>query len=372
MSLVDDMELGFVPPAMSDEEILEADLVDTDTANFEGERCGLCMDLIIDGGVLDCCQHWKNADHVRSVIASLVKGAYVLERDRGGKREGSQALAPPWWETFGFQLERTLEDEADPSIFGAIFKYEPPPSSSNYSADGPHFVVAFRGTLIEEESFLDIKLDIQFIRNKLHFSSRCKTAVQAVEHLVAAGNSKVVWLAGHSLGSAIGMQVGKDMAKKGVYLESLLFNPPYPSVPTDKRTRHLTKSGFRAVGALVTQSPEQREQSASSYAALSPWVPQLFVNKGDFVCSGYIGYFKYRKWMRKYGLEDFANFASQYSVRSMLFRSENGAQVEPLHLIPSANLTINFSNQSECFLSAHHLSKWWGQDLELESEVYKN
>ncbi|GAV88783.1 PHD domain-containing protein/zf-C3HC4_2 domain-containing protein [Cephalotus follicularis] len=25
---------------------------------FEGERCGICMDVIIDRGVLDCCQHW--------------------------------------------------------------------------------------------------------------------------------------------------------------------------------------------------------------------------------------------------------------------------------------------------------------------------
>ncbi|XP_030540225.2 uncharacterized protein At4g10930 isoform X2 [Rhodamnia argentea] len=59
MSLFDDMELGLATPAMSDEEILEADLITTqDTANFEGERCGLCMDLIIDRGVLDCCQHW--------------------------------------------------------------------------------------------------------------------------------------------------------------------------------------------------------------------------------------------------------------------------------------------------------------------------
>ncbi|KAI6707052.1 hypothetical protein NL676_010014 [Syzygium grande] len=51
------MELGLVEPAMSDEEILEADHI-ADAANFEGERCGLCMDLIIDRGVLDCCQHW--------------------------------------------------------------------------------------------------------------------------------------------------------------------------------------------------------------------------------------------------------------------------------------------------------------------------
>ncbi|XP_075483507.1 LOW QUALITY PROTEIN: uncharacterized protein At4g10930 [Primulina tabacum] len=29
-----------------------------DILNFDGERCGICMDVIIDRGVLDCCQHW--------------------------------------------------------------------------------------------------------------------------------------------------------------------------------------------------------------------------------------------------------------------------------------------------------------------------
>ncbi|EPS66655.1 hypothetical protein M569_08120, partial [Genlisea aurea] len=25
---------------------------------FDGERCGICMDIVFDRGVLDCCQHW--------------------------------------------------------------------------------------------------------------------------------------------------------------------------------------------------------------------------------------------------------------------------------------------------------------------------
>lgn len=29
-----------------------------DMAGFEGERCGICMDIIVDRGLLDCCQHW--------------------------------------------------------------------------------------------------------------------------------------------------------------------------------------------------------------------------------------------------------------------------------------------------------------------------
>ncbi|WMV57363.1 hypothetical protein MTR67_050748 [Solanum verrucosum] len=29
-----------------------------DYSTLDGERCGICMDVVIDRGVLDCCQHW--------------------------------------------------------------------------------------------------------------------------------------------------------------------------------------------------------------------------------------------------------------------------------------------------------------------------
>lgn len=29
-----------------------------DNLGSEGERCGICMDVVVDRGVLDCCQHW--------------------------------------------------------------------------------------------------------------------------------------------------------------------------------------------------------------------------------------------------------------------------------------------------------------------------
>ncbi|XP_027342379.1 uncharacterized protein At4g10930 isoform X2 [Abrus precatorius] len=34
------------------------DANDIDDVAIEGERCGICMDIVIDRGVLDCCQHW--------------------------------------------------------------------------------------------------------------------------------------------------------------------------------------------------------------------------------------------------------------------------------------------------------------------------
>ncbi|XP_061350931.1 uncharacterized protein At4g10930 [Gastrolobium bilobum] len=34
------------------------DANDNDNLATEGERCGICMDIVVDRGVLDCCQHW--------------------------------------------------------------------------------------------------------------------------------------------------------------------------------------------------------------------------------------------------------------------------------------------------------------------------
>lgn len=42
----------------SENEILKFEENSEEYLNFEGERCGICMDIVIDRGVLDCCQHW--------------------------------------------------------------------------------------------------------------------------------------------------------------------------------------------------------------------------------------------------------------------------------------------------------------------------
>ncbi|XP_054823788.1 uncharacterized protein At4g10930 isoform X2 [Prosopis cineraria] len=53
------MEADFVSSGMLIEEPSEADdNANTDNLFIDGERCGICMDIVIDRGVLDCCQHW--------------------------------------------------------------------------------------------------------------------------------------------------------------------------------------------------------------------------------------------------------------------------------------------------------------------------
>ncbi|KAF4351075.1 hypothetical protein F8388_013180 [Cannabis sativa] len=54
------MEMDLIASGVAEEDaVLELDdYNNSDVANFGGERCGICMDIIIDRGVLDCCQHW--------------------------------------------------------------------------------------------------------------------------------------------------------------------------------------------------------------------------------------------------------------------------------------------------------------------------
>ncbi|KAK9121981.1 hypothetical protein Syun_019598 [Stephania yunnanensis] len=52
------MEVELESDAFLEEEPLLDIAGDTDGGLFENGRCGICMDVIVDRGVLDCCQHW--------------------------------------------------------------------------------------------------------------------------------------------------------------------------------------------------------------------------------------------------------------------------------------------------------------------------
>ncbi|KAJ0786561.1 hypothetical protein HanOQP8_Chr02g0072651 [Helianthus annuus] len=94
---------------------------------------------------------------------NLVQGVYILERDRQENRQASEALAPPWWNFFQFDLHSQLIDDADSCIFGAIYKSKHPPSQHT-----PSYVIAFHGTLIKGNAFSrDLELDIHIIKNGL-------------------------------------------------------------------------------------------------------------------------------------------------------------------------------------------------------------
>ncbi|KAK2425877.1 alpha/beta-Hydrolases superfamily protein [Trifolium repens] len=323
--------------------------------------------------------NWDDAYHRKSVAASLVNGVYVLENDRQTQQKGPNSLACRWWEFFHFQLLDILIDDVDSSIFGAIYEFKPQPSMCNDTLHrSPRYVIAFRGTIIKPESFMrDMKLDLKIIKNGLHGTSRSKIATESVSNMVAnvGGNGSNIWLAGHSLGSSIALHVGKTMAKSGIFIESFLFNPPFPSIPLDQiikseKVKHVVRFGGSLIRAgLGAMNSDKKSSSYDSFAALSAWTPNLFVNPSDYICSKYVEYFEHRIKMEKFGVGGIENLATQNSIRSHMM-SACGKESEPLQLIPSAILTVNLTPQHTC-IQAHGIDQWWKPDLHLESKLHK-
>ncbi|KAJ0234483.1 Fungal lipase-like domain-containing protein [Hirschfeldia incana] len=343
---------------------------------------------------------WANENHQRCVAACLVQGIYIVERDRQLQRQGtSQALASPWWDSFHFKLIRHLIDDADFSIFGAIYELKLDSTTITTNLDSnskpPRYVIAFRGTLTKPDSISrDLELDIHIIRNGLHRTSRFEIAMQAVKSMSTSVGASNLWITGHSMGAAMALLAGKTLAKTGVYVKSFLFNPPFVSPPIERIANERVRSGIRFAGSLVTaglafsrtlkqaqQQPQHQQVQERNVSdqdplkALSLWLPDIHVNPGDHLCCEYIGFFEHRGNMEQlgYGAGIVERMAMQHSLGGLLMDAmgvSNAVDVqEPVHVIPSAKLVVN-RTASEDYKEAHGIHQWWRDDQDLVSNVY--
>ncbi|CDP05069.1 unnamed protein product [Coffea canephora] len=321
---------------------------------------------------------WTNAHHRRSIAASLVQGVYILERDRQENRQSANALASPWWEFFNFQLVHVLVDPDDLSFFGSIYELRLSHSSCNYLAQTPpRYVVAFRGTITKPGSrSQDLKLDLQFMKNKLQHSSRFHLGLQAVQNIVSKAGGASIWLAGHSLGSAIALLVGRNMVKLGYHLETYLFNPPFASLPLEKIKNEKLKHGARIAVSVITAGlaaavklNSQKPHQDDEFRVLSAWIPYLFVNASDPICSEYLGYFTHREKMMTIAGGKIGRIAAQNSIASII-STARGNKSEACHLLPSAYVTTNLGPCQD-FKQAHGIHQWWRPDLHLEYKLHQ-
>ncbi|XVF10063.1 hypothetical protein REPUB_Repub07fG0151100 [Reevesia pubescens] len=322
---------------------------------------------------------WTNEHHRRSIAASLVQGVYVLERDRQKYRQGPQAYSPPWWESFNFKLNHLLIDDVDQCIFGAIYEFNPTAHNSS-PQNAPNYVIAFRGTLNTPASISrDLRLNLLCICNSLHVSSRFQLAMKFVEDIAATATAdgSNIWLAGHSLGSAMALQAGKNLTKIGCLVETYLFNPPFLSVPVEILIKHQAlKNGIRfttsVVNAALTIAIKGRHpkpEQDDPFTILSSWTPYLFVNPTDLICSEYKGYFEHRKKMEEIGAGKIERLSTQNSI-VCLFSTVLKKNSEPLHLLPSAYLTINRSLLPN-FRRAHGIEQWWDPNFNGQVELHQ-
>ncbi|XP_074318049.1 GDSL esterase/lipase At4g10955-like [Silene latifolia] len=323
---------------------------------------------------------WGIQDHKRTIAASLVQGVYISQRDRNLNRtDPHKAQAPKWWQFFNFQPIQFLTDPFDHSNFGAIYAYQPlhsnpkqrdnRPATSSQSVPPPSHVIAFRGTLLKPETRQrDIYLDMNLPLKGLPYDPRYHRAVQAVLWLIGQVDYKSVWLTGHSLGAAIALQVGKDLAKKGTYIETFLFNPPYHSAPVERIQNPFLKTRIRVAKSLITAGLSVAFKSNKDdytptpkndpFNLLCSWVPNVFVNPRDPISCEYIGYFEHRDRMEAMGMGKIGNIATKNSIMNYL-SGMFGRDGEPPHLVPSALLIKNMNFSEPNVMVAHGIHQWW-------------
>uniref|UniRef100_A0A1J3JPA8 GDSL esterase/lipase n=1 Tax=Noccaea caerulescens TaxID=107243 RepID=A0A1J3JPA8_NOCCA len=326
---------------------------------------------------------WNHPQYRTSVMSCLVQGVYSMEVDRQKNQLGPKAQAPPWWDMNHFTLLETLI-ESDDSIYGAIFEYKYYNYYENIPSlrTPPRYVIAFRGTILKADTwFRDAANNLRIIFDSLHQGTRFAHAMFAIHKMVAKYNDASVWLTGHSLGAGLALLAGKTMARYGFFLETYIFNPPVSSFPLEQLFHsRVIKGAIRIAGCLVKagvakilKNLEVQDNDLSTNIA--SWTPYLYVNPRDPICSEYIGYFRNKRFMSKIGLSEIERIANENPLRSLFVETSSSPSPSyfsdgPLHLLPSAYMTVNFS-ESNNIRRAHGLRQWWDQSFNCKYVLYQ-
>lgn len=307
----------------------------------------------------------------------------MLECDRRQNRGGPLALAPPWWESFGFKLQQVLIDDCEQSYFAAVYEFNFPYPYPNYIGQRPpQYAIAFRGKIAKSDGggkAEDLKTSLSCMINSLQTTRSFKIGLEASNYIISRAGSGNVWLAGHSIGASLTLLIGRNMVKSvSAHVETYLFNSPFASPPIEMIKSKKVKMGLRLVGSVLTAGlavaakvatgPKPQEDEA--FVVLSSWVPYLFVSSSDMICSEYIGYFEHREKMEAIGAGKIERLATKHSIGSIVSSSRGKKDSEAVHLLPSAYLTINTAALLN-FKEAHGIHQWWKPDLELKYKLYQ-
>lgn len=301
----------------------------------------------------------KDANYKRTVMACFIQAVYLLELDRQENRTEQNALAPKWWIPFRYKLVEILKDERDGSIFGAILEWDRSAALADFvlirPSGAPRAVLALRGTILKSQTMRrDIEDDLRFLAwESLKGSVRFSGVLKALKAIADKYGSNNVCIAGHSLGAGFALQVGKALAKEGIYVEAHLFNPPSVSLAMSFRNIG-EKAGFawkRIKAMLPSKSDSQiscEEGGATSFpVGLKQWVPHLYINNSDYICCSYT----------------YADGAQNDQAAA------NKENAKPTNCSQAAAKLFLSSKGNQKFLEAHGLEQWWSDNLELQMAI---
>ena len=174
-----------------------------------------------------------------------------------------------------------------------------------------------------------------------------------------------------------GIACRKEHDQGGYNLETYLFNPPFLSIPIERIKDQKVKDTLRIANSIVkaglvaaTKAYDSKPREDDSFAMLSAWFPNLFVNPNDPICAEYLGYFEHRKKMQEIGAENVERIATTNSFRNLLKNAMGMDLEEALHLIPSSHLTT-IQGQSPNFRRAHGIQQWLNPNIQCQHKLYQ-
>lgn len=321
---------------------------------------------------------WKDAKYKRTVISCFIQAVYLLELDRQEKRSQDNALAPNWWIPFKYKLTKTLMDERDGSIFGAILEWDRSAALADLVLirpnGAPRAVLVLRGTLLKSPTMRrDIEDDLRFVAwESLKGSVRFKVALEVLKSICDAYGSSNVCIAGHSLGAGFVLQIGKELAKQGIYVEAHLFNPPSVSLAMSlknigekaeyvwSRVKSMLPYGKEVAQTQVSNDGDKANLVVGSKSWMSrlpsygskdggsvgmaKWIPHLYVNNSDYICCYY-------------------NDPNGTAEKVVDKENVSGQIAAKLFVV---------SKEKQKFLEAHGLEQWWSSDAELQQVIHNS
>ncbi|KAI4341149.1 hypothetical protein MLD38_025908 [Melastoma candidum] len=315
---------------------------------------------------------WKDENYKRTVMACFIQGVYLLELDRQENRMGADVLAPKWWLPFKYKLSRTLVDERDGSIFGALLEWDRSAALADLvlirPSGAPRAVLALRGTLLKSPTIRrDIQDDLRFLAwESLKGSVRFGIALEALRSVAESYGSNNVCIAGHSLGAGFALQVGKALAKEGLFVDAHLFNPPSVSIAMSLRSMG-EKAGiaWQRVRSMFPQKDEGQslKDPAPGEMGLMNWLPRLHWNKAPN--SGL------RKWVPHLYVNDSDYICCHYSQADQQSEAPAGVDHGKENFRPGNNGQVAAklfvtSKGKQRFMEAHGLEQWWSEGLQLQ------
>ncbi|CAL9243042.1 unnamed protein product [Arabidopsis halleri] len=328
---------------------------------------------------------WLDPNYKRTVMACFIQAAYLLELDRQENRNEQNALAPKWWIPFKYKLSQTLIDERDGSIFGAVLEWDRAAAMADLvvirPSGAPKAVLALRGTILKSLTMRrDIEDDLRFLAwESLKGSVRFNVALEALQSVATRYGSSNVCVVGHSLGAGFALQVGKALAKEGLFVDAHLFNPP--SISVAMSLRNIGEKAGVAWKRLMSMLPPKNEplipngnegqvspgnvssgfrnwvpsfygSNQKSTVDLRKWVPHLYVNDSDYICCHYTD-------------------QDGVTEKREMNNKENNSPVVNTNSQAAAKLFV-MSKGKQKFHEAHGLEQWWSDNLELQSAIHSS